>query len=146
MIAFLLILALLPFSGTQAEADSFYSDISSSHRAYKEIMYLSQGEIVLGSNNYYYPNREVTRAEAAAMLGRALGLDGTKTTTSFSDICKSSFASGYIQSAVEKGIISGFPNGTYQPNKAVTRGQMALLISRAFQYGNLNLQHMLQSN
>jgi N-acetylmuramoyl-L-alanine amidase len=136
LITFLLTLMVLSLTVKQSEATGFYTDVHSSYRAYKEIMYLSQGDIVLGSNGYFYPDRVVTRAEAAVMLGRALGLNGTKTTSTFSDVGKSFFASGYIQSSVEKGIISGFPNGTFQPNQVVTRGQMALLISRAFQYGN----------
>ena len=50
----------------------------------------------------FKPKRNVTRAEAAIMLGRALKLDGTQRTTSFSDVGASAKASGYIQSAVEK--------------------------------------------
>jgi N-acetylmuramoyl-L-alanine amidase len=99
-------------------------------------MYLAQGKIVSGNKGYYQPGREVTRAEAAAMLGRALGLDGSKKTTPFKDVSKSSFASGYIQSAANKGIIAGFANGTFRPEKSVTRGEMALFISRAFGYGS----------
>ena len=40
------------------------------------------------------------------MIGRANGLDGTQRETSFPDVGKDSYASGYIQSAVEKGIIT----------------------------------------
>lgn len=114
-----------------------FTDIPPSYRAYDEIMYLAQGGIVTGNNNgTYAPQREVTRAEAAVMLGRALGLDGTKTKTDFKDVKRDSFASGYIQSAVKKGIIQGFADGTFRPDQFVTRGQMALFISRAFGYGS----------
>ena len=41
------------------------------------------------------------------MLGKALDLDGTQRTTSFKDVSAASKASGYIQSAVDKGIING---------------------------------------
>ena len=42
-------------------------------------------------------------------------------------------ASGYIASAVEAGIIQGFLDKTYRPDETVTRGQMAIFLSRAFQ-------------
>ncbi|WP_366161357.1 N-acetylmuramoyl-L-alanine amidase [Bacillus infantis] len=132
----LLALMMLPFFGTTSEAAGSFKDVGADYRAYKEIMYLAQGNIVTGSSDgYFSPNKEVTRAEAAAMLGRALNLNGAKRVTQFKDVNSQSFASGYIQSAVDKGIISGYSDGSFKPGKPVTRGEMALLISRAFQYG-----------
>lgn len=112
-----------------------FNDISVTHRAYKEIDYLAQGQITTGDvSGNFNPNKQVTRAEAAAMIGRTLNLDGTKRSTKFKDVGSSIFASGYIQSAVEKGIISGYNDGTFKPNANVTRGEMAIMISRAFDY------------
>ena len=122
----------------EASAAAAFSDVPSSHRAYDEITYLAQGEIVLGLNGKFQPNDTLTRAEAVTMVGRAIGLNGTKTETSFSDVGKSSFASGYIQSAVKAGIVSGYSNGTFKPNAEVTRGEMALIICRAFGYSYSN--------
>ncbi len=49
-----------------------FTDIGDTHRAKDEIYFLSTGQIVNGSNGYFYPDREVTRAEAAAMIGRSI--------------------------------------------------------------------------
>lgn len=111
-----------------------FTDIGDTHRAKDEIYFLSTGQIANGSNGYFYPDREVTRAEAAAMIGRSLNLNGSKTNTIFEDVGSGNFASGYIQSAVDEKIISGYNDGTFRPNVPVTRGEMALLISRAFEY------------
>lgn len=111
-----------------------FGDLTSSYRAYKEISYLSVGKIVQGDKGRFMPDKQVTRAEAAAMIGRTLQLEGAKRKTIFKDVGASSFASGYIQSAVESGIISGYPDGTFRPNKIVNRGEMAIMISRAFDY------------
>lgn len=111
-----------------------FKDVSPSYRAFMEIEYLAKQQIVLGDNGYYYPSRLVTRAEAAAMLGRALNLDGEKRETKFTDVNPDSFASGYIQSAAEKGIINGYENGNFKPNANITRGEMAIMISRAYGY------------
>ena len=123
----------LTFGSTSSAATSF-SDLGKSHRAYKEVTYLATGEIVAGNNGRFLPNNLVTRAEAVAMIGRALGLDGTKTSTSFKDVGSNNFASGYIQAASSKGIVSGYGDGTFRPNQNVTRGEMAVLISKAFNY------------
>ncbi|TXC81597.1 S-layer homology domain-containing protein [Metabacillus litoralis] len=53
----------------------------------------------------------------------------TQRDTKFKDVDKSSVASGYIASAVEEGIISGFLDNTYRPNEPVTRAQMAIFVS-----------------
>lgn len=121
------------------ETTILFKDISSQHRAYKEITFLAQKDITAGdTKGYFNPNQQVTRAEAAAMIGRALHLDGTKRTTSFKDVSANMFASGYIQSAVDNKILSGYKNGTFKPVEKITRGEMALMISRAFDfdYGN----------
>ena len=67
------------------------------------------------------------------MLGKALNLDGTQRTTSFSDVSASSKASGYIQSAVKEGIINGYEDGTFKPADTITRVEMAYLLERAFE-------------
>ncbi|MBB6444303.1 N-acetylmuramoyl-L-alanine amidase [Bacillus benzoevorans] len=137
LLLFFLSFSLFSFTAAPSHtAAETFVDVTASYRAYDEIMYLAQGQIVSGNNGNFYPGKAVTRAEAAAMLGRALGLNGSKTTTSFKDVSGSSFASGYIQSAANKGIIAGYSNGTFQPEKVVTRGEMALFISRAFGYGS----------
>jgi N-acetylmuramoyl-L-alanine amidase len=119
-----------------AEAAGF-SDVSDTYRAKEEIDYLVSRGIISGySDGTFRPGQGVNRAETAVMLGRALGLDGTKRSTDFSDVSSLSFASGYIQSAVEKGIINGYGDGTFRPGKTVTRSEMAILLARAFKLTN----------
>ncbi len=140
LLCFSLVVSMfLTLNHTTIEAATQLKDISPQHRAYKEIDYLAQGNIVHGTEDgRFLPNRNVTRAEAAAFIGRALNLDGTKRATSFKDVGAGNFASGYIQSGVNKKIFSGYSNGTFKPNDNVTRGEMAIMISRAFnyEYGN----------
>jgi N-acetylmuramoyl-L-alanine amidase len=124
---------------------SFY-DVGKSHRAKDEIYYLAQGGIVKGdTSRYFYPDRYVTRAEAAAIIGRSLNFDGTQRPTSLTDVGKGHFASGYIQEAVNRKIITGYKDGSFQPNKFVTRGEMALLISRAYSFDASTISAAIQS-
>ena len=122
--------------GTPSLANASFSDVGDSHRAQKEIDYLVEGGIANGiSSAIFSPNQKVTRGQAATMLGRALGLNGEKRKTSFKDVSSNHFASGYIQQMVDRGIISGYPNAIFKPDQTLTRGEMAILISRSFDYG-----------
>jgi hypothetical protein len=114
-----------------------FSDLNNNHRFYNEISYLLAREVITGfQDGSFRPSDKVTRAQAAIMIGRALDLDGTKRTTGFKDVGTSSAASGYIASAVERGIITGFKDNTYRANDPVTRGQMAIFIARAYDLKN----------
>lgn len=98
-----------------------------------EIKFLIDQRVVSGyPDRTFRPERAVTRAEAAIMLGKALGLNSWRRATPFKDVASNSVASGYIASAASKGIIKGFPDGTFRPEERVTRGQMALFLQRAF--------------
>lgn len=112
------------------------SDLSKDHRFYDEITYLMDKGIVTGySNGTVQPDRVVTRAEAAVMIGRLKGFSGTQQATSFSDVPKGHFASGYIAESVEAGLLSGYLDGTYQPDAPIIRGDMAIILQRVFGLG-----------
>lgn len=134
LLSFFLVIPLLGVNNT-AQAATNFADVGTSHRAAKEIYYLAEGDIAKGiSPSSFGPNKKVNRAEAVTFVGRALQLNGTKRATSFKDVDAGMFASGYIQSATQKGILTGYSDGTYRPYKEVTRGEMAIMISRAFGY------------
>ncbi|WP_338449578.1 S-layer homology domain-containing protein [Niallia oryzisoli] len=128
----LFIFALSSFGGSALA--STFSDLQEGKRFYDEMVYLEGEGIITGfPDGTFRPDEEVTRAAAAIMIGRALDLDGKQRDTAFLDVKADQKASGYIASAVEKGIIQGFENNTYRPNETVTRGQMAIFLSRAFE-------------
>lgn len=113
-----------------ASAWTPFKDVSSSD---VEIDYLyNKGHIKGISNNQFGPDYSVTREQAATLIGRALDLNGTERKTKFSDVSPTSYSSGYIQSAVDKKIITGYPDGSFKPEQTMTRGEMAYLLSRAF--------------
>ncbi|MGM9949119.1 MAG: S-layer homology domain-containing protein [Lysinibacillus sp.] len=123
--------ATLTFAGQPIISDAAYKDVPATHQNYSDIMFLLERGIINDSNVYGISDT-VTRQEVAVMVAKALELDGTKRTTDFKDIPVSHINSGYIQSAVEAGIIKGYPDGTFKPNNKVTRGQMAAFLGRAF--------------
>lgn len=110
-----------------------FPDVPASNRFQDEIQFLVEKEIISGyPDGSFQPKRNVTRGEAAIMIGRALDLDGTQRDTKFQDVSKNSRASGYIASAEAKGIIGGYPDGTFRPDQQIIRGDMAIILSRVF--------------
>lgn len=108
-------------------------DLTNSAWYSRNMMYLYAGGILKGdASNRLLPAKYVTRAEAVTMMGRAIGLDGKQRATKFTDVPSSSFASGYIQSAAERGIIIGLADRTFRPNDLVTRAEMAIMLSKAY--------------
>ncbi|WP_071392768.1 leucine-rich repeat domain-containing protein [Bacillus tuaregi] len=131
LILFVFVLGLLAPNTGQAAGG--FKDVSPNYTFYHEVIYLSSEEMISGfPDGTFKPNDTVTRAQAAIMIGRALDLNGNQRDTTFRDVPSNVTGSGYIAAAVEEGIISGFPDGTYKPYQPVTRAQMALFLNRAF--------------
>ena len=108
-------------------------DLANSAWYGRNMMYLYSAGILKGdASNRLQPAKYVTRAEAVTMVGRALGLNGIQRVTKYTDVPGSSFASGFIQSAAERGIIKGRGDGTFRPNDLVTRAEMAIMLSKAY--------------
>lgn len=128
--ALLLVLPIIPISSVDASTQVF-SDVPKNHSNYEDIMYLLDKEVIEPTNTYGV-NTLVTREEVAVMVAKAVKLDGTQRPTFFSDVPESNPNSGYIQSAVEVGIVKGYLDDTFRPDQKVTRGHMAAFIARAF--------------
>ncbi|SIS62747.1 beta-N-acetylhexosaminidase [Salimicrobium flavidum] len=125
--------AMLLMSGifTSVSFAAEFPDVKQGDRFYDEITYLTNDSIIFGfPDGTFQPGGEVTRAQAAIMIGRALGYDGTQPQTEFPDA--DGEASGYIAKLTSEGIINGYPDGTFRPGNVVTRAEMAILLDRAF--------------
>lgn len=133
LVTLVLIIAFSGFSNNQFSAATSFPDLTDSNRFYDEIQYLTNEGIISGfPDKSFRPKADVTRGQAAIMLGRALGYDGTQRDTNFPDVDSSQVSSGYIAEAVKNKVISGYPDGTYRPGATVTRAEMAIILHRAF--------------
>lgn len=93
-------------------------------------------QIVNGyADGTFRPNASVTRAEFAAMIARAFGVDPVSASAGFKDT-SSSWAAGYIGALSEKGIVSGYADGSFKPDANITRAEMVTIIARVM---NLNV-------
>ncbi|MBD2386850.1 S-layer homology domain-containing protein [Cylindrospermum sp. FACHB-282] len=53
--------------------------------------------------------------------------------TTFTDVQSNYWASQFIQELSQRGVIAGFPDGSFRPEEPVTRAQFAAMINKAFQ-------------
>jgi plastocyanin len=79
----------------------------------------------------YCPNGNVTRAQMASFIARALGLPASSTDF-FSDDNTSTHEAN-INAIAQAGITLGFPDGTFQPDGFVSRAQMASFLARGLE-------------
>ena len=78
---------------------------------------------------YFNPGASLTRAQAATMIGRTQAKGYATTDLTFADAASiPTYATYYIQTMVAQGVISGYADGTFQPNAYITRGQMAKIL------------------
>lgn len=85
------------------------------------------------SSETFSPSDGMTRAQAAVILCRYLGLQDNGATVDFPDI-SNHWAEQEIRIAVSHGLMNGYPDGSFLPNKAVTREEIAVILQRALQY------------
>lgn len=106
-----------------------FSDISG-HWANRSIGAAVKLRMVEGyENGSFRPNASVTRAEFTAMIARAFGLGENSASASFKDT-KSSWAAGYISALADKGVITGYADGSFKPNATISRAEMVTIIAR----------------
>ncbi|GEM_PF-1699405 len=109
-----------------------FNDIEGHWAAASIIEAARRGIIVGYGDGTFRPQQAVTRAQFIVMLQRALGLDGSESNRSFSDLhTVGVWAHSSLLKAVEAGWLTGYPDGTVHPNAPLTRTMMAMVIARA---------------
>ena len=109
-----------------------YTDVTK-HWARNDILLLANKYIVEGSTlTTFAPDKSVTRGEFAMFIAKGLGLNGDKQAASkFKDVNTSTTLAAYIGAASNAGIVQGMTDGTFKPNRTVTREEMASMMIRA---------------
>ena len=105
-----------------------------SHWGYEAIkLCLEHSWMTTADTGEWKPNAYVTRAEFAADLARFAGIHAfypTGGAAQFSDVDLSAEDAPYLAWAVDCGIVTGFDDGTFRPERTLTREQMAVMLAR----------------
>lgn len=124
------IITMLVFHTTAGASNIYFRDINE-HWAEESIETLKNIGILKGTDNMANPDKNITRGELAAFIGRAfLNVDMSSFKSYFSDVKTDHIFAPYISAAYESGIINGVGNGKFMPEKNVTREEISIMISR----------------
>jgi S-layer homology domain len=109
-----------------------FSDIPNKFWAKKPIEYLATLGIMNGyPDQTFKPNKPLTRGELAALLVKTKGFKvGQVSKVSFKDLNTKHWSTPYIEMAIKRKYMGGYPDGTFRPNQAITRGEAAVLFSK----------------
>lgn len=76
------------------------------------------------------PNNSVTRAMVVAVLGRYENAAKTEEKVEFTDVTGTEYYAPYLKWAKDNKIVAGYEDGTFKPNKEITRAELASIMTR----------------
>ncbi|MFD0869528.1 S-layer homology domain-containing protein [Paenibacillus residui] len=123
------------------ETDISFNDVAS-HWAKSYVDLLSHKLIVDGyEDGSFGPERNITRAEFAAIVVRSLGLSANASSSStFSDVQSGDWYAGVVSAAVQSGLVDGYEDGTFRPNAQINREELAAMVVRALAYAGKDVK------
>ncbi len=112
-----------------------------SHWARAYIDALAARGIVSGfsEDNSFRPDDPVTRVQFAAIVNKAFAnLPPTRSGTSFKDVQSNFWGYQAIQTAYQKGFMSGYPDNTFKPNQSIPRVEVLVSLTSGLKYPSVD--------
>ena len=110
------------------------------HWAKEPINYVvSKGYFKGVGGNRFAPEQSITRADFVTVLGRMAAIDQSKFTKNVFKDVNGGYYAAYVNWAAEKGIVQGVGNGKFDPNRPITREEMAVMMNNFLQVTNKKL-------
>ena len=105
-----------------------FSDVAG-HWAQEQIEHMARQGVINGMDDgTFQPDSSVTRAQFATMLVKALELPTGEGNGSFTDVSESEWYAPYAVAARRAGIVNGYEDGSFQPEREISRQEMAILL------------------
>ncbi|MGN1098452.1 MAG: S-layer homology domain-containing protein, partial [Clostridia bacterium] len=113
------------------EAKTVFEDVKETDWYYNAVTKATEMGIVNGtSEKTYSPDNELTRAMFATMLWRKAGSPDVSYAMSFKDVEDGQWYTEAVRWAASNGIVKGFDEETFGPDKSITREQAAAMLQR----------------
>lgn len=118
------------FTEIVPEAPVVFVDAREGDWFYSDVVFVSERGLMVGvDENHFAPHELTSRAMLVTVLYRLEG-EPTAERSGFSDVAEDAWYSGAVAWAEENGIVSGHTDGTFAPNAAMSREQMATMLYR----------------
>jgi parallel beta-helix repeat protein len=106
------------------------------HWAQAYIQALAARNVITGfPDGTFKPSDPVTRAQFATIIAKAFTPAPRRAATNFSDVAKSFWGYGAIQTAAQGGFMAGYPGGTFSPEQKIPRVQVLVAIANGLEFG-----------
>ncbi len=119
---------LMAFNAANA---AVYSDVPADYWANKEITAVVNDGVLSLTKNAFHPEADVSRSDFNSALLRTLGhrTPSVSESNPFSDVVSSRADYGDILKSAELGLIYGYTDGTFKPDRIMTKSEAASVIS-----------------
>ena len=115
-----------------------FSDVAAADWYYTDVCAATSAGYVKGyEDNTFRPDKAITRAEAAAIVARMLDItaDEDDVLDKFNDAAAiSDWAKASIAAMVQANLLSGYPDGTFGPERLITRAESIVTLDRSMGY------------
>ena len=127
------------------EEERTFTDVSKAHPNYTAIKYLYENDVIGGyDDGTFKPEKTVNRVEALKMLMLAFNAGtGPSEPLSFSDTDNGAWYATTLGTAVAKGIVQGYDDGTFRPGNTVNKAEYLKIL---FKTNGIEMTDSLTTN
>ncbi len=119
--------------------ESYFTDVSCAEWFGKYVQHLRRMAVIEGyTDGTFRPSAFITRAEALKMMLYAKGMihpDASGVENIFSDVFSENWFYAPVLKGYSMGIVSGYADGTFGPNKSITRAEFTKMFVNTFLTG-----------
>ncbi|NEW04710.1 hypothetical protein GK047_01580 [Paenibacillus sp. SYP-B3998] len=124
------------YEGKSSETSSSYADLTEDYWAYKDIMDVGRTGLMKGMpDGPFQQERAITRAEMASIITVWAGLE--KPASAQTADIRGHWGEAIIAQVMAAGLMDGYPDGTFQPDRELTRAEAVAILNRLLTRGPL---------
>ncbi len=133
-----MILSRIEAGGIREDSrERMFPDVAASHWAQSAVQYVNAEGLMSGlPDGNFHPEQSVTRAEMAAIASRWLKLESDAAVSSAFKDTAGHWAGKDIAAVQQAGVMEGYPDGSFQPEKALSRAEAASMINNILKRGS----------
>jgi HEAT repeat protein len=111
-------------------AQSRFSDVNDRYWANAYVQSLTSANVISGfPDGTFQPDAQMTRAQFASILSGGFSQPAVRNPITFNDVPATHWAAGAIANAYSQGFLRGYPDGSFGPEKPITRLEVLVALS-----------------